>query len=79
MNFKRWLLKQARRDDPIGHLAMDLRQDLRDVRKPNEEPLPRPFTATGFVRYLNRRGACQGAIETAERARREWRQQRGPT
>jgi hypothetical protein len=76
LNFQRWLLAQCLRQSPVGHLAQDLKQDLRDSRGPDEPPLPKPFTAAAFLRYLEERGACDGAIRAARDAQSEWRRAR---
>ena len=64
VNFKTWLLKQYKRDDPIGDLA-------RDVKK---NPLPRGCTSwTKIYRFITQKhNPCDGAIKALHKAKREY-------
>jgi hypothetical protein len=60
--FEAWLLRQVERDDPVGDLAKDYRDDRYDGK----------LTYT----YLLVHGACDGAIEAFHRAKREFAEAR---
>jgi hypothetical protein len=60
--FRQFLYSQRKRDDPIGDLARDAIQDRYA-----------PWRTVGqFLLYLEEVNACQGAIEAARQATREW-------
>jgi hypothetical protein len=56
--FEAWLLRQVDRDDPVGDLAKDYRDDRHDGKL--------------TYSYLLSRGACDAAIEAFHRAKREF-------
>lgn len=58
MKFEKWLLKQKKRNDPIGDLSTDW---IADGRKT-------PFTLS----YLKSKNACDGAIEAYKEAIKEF-------
>jgi len=61
MTFMTWLSQQIDRDDPVGDLARDARDD---------DKAPRSVGA--FERYIQRVG-CLGAQKACAGAIREWR------
>jgi hypothetical protein len=71
--FNTWLLGQTHRDDPIGDLARDHKQDLQDYHQqhPGERA---PFTAglRPLQERLDELGACEGAVRALERAAAEY-------
>lgn len=64
MGFTRWLCRQWRRDDPVGDLARDVRQD--------PDWPSRARTLAAYERYLVECGACDGAVRALRRAWHEW-------
>ena len=73
--FQHWLLAQRHRQDPVGDLERDFRQDLKDGRTEDEPPSPKRITPGALRAYLQSRGASEGAREALARAAREfgWR------
>jgi hypothetical protein len=65
MAFANWLLSQVDRNDSIGDLACDFRDDPERGRTE---------TPRGLRRRLNEAGACEGAHEALTRAAREFDQ-----
>ena len=63
MTFRSWLQKQRNRNDAVGDFARDVRDDL-DSRGIH--------SVTGWVKYLNNRHACEGAIEAVKKAWKEY-------
>lgn len=59
--FKTWLLAQHERDDAVGDLARDAKQDRRF-----------PSRAPDAMRHLETMGACHQAIEALRKAAHEW-------
>lgn len=76
-SFKRWLLSQHKRNDPVGQLANEFRADY-GAHYSDEPPLPLRFTYRTALDYLRSRNACQGALDALEIAYSEWRTRRGP-
>ena len=65
MSFRTWLRSQRDRDDPVGDLAQDFERD--------GETKGRAFRSVGgFIEYLEAQGACDGAIEAAKSAWKEY-------
>ncbi len=63
-DFYDWLVKQAKRNDPIGDLAGDVRGD---------SSFPRGITSLVRLRqYLKSKGATKPAIDALDEAHREW-------
>lgn len=62
MSFKKWLLQQKDRDDPVGDLARDANNDEHT-----------PSSIQDWKKYFNRIRACEGAHEALERAVREYK------
>lgn len=77
MSFRHWLLRQHKRQDPVGHLAKDFRADY-GSHYSDEPPMPPRFTYRTALDYLRSRNAGQGALDALEIAHREWRTYRGP-
>lgn len=65
MTFRKWLLKQRRRQDPVGDLARDLWQCGQDCRV-------YPSTAPDIIAHMWSHGASQNALDTADRAVKEF-------
>ncbi len=62
-NFYWWLMKQAKRDDPVGDLARDARADTA-ARSMNEE---------AFRKHLADCGACADCFTALDEAVSEWK------
>lgn len=63
--FTRWMLRQAKRNDPVGDFARDVKQD---------DAWPVDARSRRAVEeYLDRVGVSHGAREAFERAWKEWR------
>lgn len=62
-SFNHWLRRQHQRDDRIGDLARDVRQDRQ---------WPGCRTLAGFQRYLGQRNACSAAVESLAAAWTEY-------
>ena len=66
MRFRAWTRTQTARDDRIGDLCRDFRDD---------KQAPQHFPAwRGLERYMLRKGASAAAIEAARAAWREYQQ-----
>lgn len=63
--FYAWLAQQVRRDDEIGDLARDARDDPRLPGHPHS-----------LIPYLRTRNATPSVLAAAEYALREWRAER---
>jgi hypothetical protein len=66
LTFTRFLRRQRRREDPVGDLARDWIADVGRGKPRGAYKLP------ALLRYLEDRNACQGALDAAEHAWREW-------
>lgn len=66
-SFITWLTRQHQRQDPVGDLATDVRQDIKDGCRPPG------WSLAAFVEHLEDHGAVDGALDAAERAWKEWR------
>ena len=66
MSFHSWLVRQCDRDDPVGDLARDVRddQDMPDDLKRSDRP-------EDWRSYLAAAGACSGAMAALDRALHE--------
>ena len=63
-SLKSWLLSQHRRDDVVGDLARDVRQD---------PSFPKGTVGNLTLRlYLRDHGACYGAVSALSTAWKEW-------
>jgi hypothetical protein len=62
--FISWLKRQAKRDDPIGDLARDMKMDKR--------PLERR-SVSGLRGHMQLHGACLRALDALDDAAREWK------
>lgn len=72
--FLRWLQKQEQRDDPVGDLAQDMRQDQQGLLYFfGATTLPNP-PLSRFYGYLRSRLACSEALQACIDAYREWQQ-----
>jgi hypothetical protein len=72
--FTAWLLRQRKRDDPIGDLARDFKSDRDNTHRRAAEPkLPHQITPASLRSYLTHRGACDGAQDALLSAAREYR------
>lgn len=60
--FMQWLMKQNKRNDPVGDLARDVKDDRR--RKPKSRK--------GWRRFLSDANACDGALHASEQAWNEY-------
>jgi hypothetical protein len=65
MTFQQWLHGQRHRDDAVGDLARDAHAD-------RDTPTGQTTSRT-WLRYLRRRGACDGALEALRQAWAEYR------
>lgn len=68
-NFTGWLGRQRRRDDPVGDLARDARQDVLWPRTAR--------TLAAFQRHLQDQRAIEPALDALERAWSEYQTARG--
>ncbi len=78
MSFHSWLRAQKNRNDPVGDLSRDLRQDDEETRKGFDKywrtvPKPLRLTPGTFRKYLEACGACDGAMGALDDAEKEWR------
>lgn len=64
MSFRQWLRQQEKRDDPVGDLANDAKQDKRAV--------PRN-TLPAWTRHLERANACGEAVQALRNAWDEYK------
>ena len=64
MTFNKYLKKQIGRNDPIGDLAEDARRDAQ---------FPPVNSLKALVSYLESRGACGDAIDSARDAWKEYK------
>jgi uncharacterized protein YozE (UPF0346 family) len=62
--FTAWLMKQKKRQDPVGDLARDVDAD---------STWPADATLAELYDHLEMRQACNGAFEALKRAWHEWR------
>jgi hypothetical protein len=63
ITFERWLLRQRKRDDPIGDLANDFQA----------AKIMRPSTRQKCdIAHLDKWGACDDAYKTLKRAKKEY-------
>jgi len=69
MKFLTWLLTQTERNDPIGDLACDFRDDS---MRPHHG-----YSIDKVERYLLCRGACKEAMAAFREAVKEYRRLRG--
>jgi hypothetical protein len=67
-SFRRWLLHQQSRRDPVGDLARDTAQDVRDGFR-------RWDSVVALRGRMKKLGACDGALEALARAQREWKRE----
>lgn len=74
-SFRRWLLDQVKRNDPVGDLAKDFARDCRKKWRRKLPPLPKLITPESLRPYLRNRGACEGALAALTKAEREWRKE----
>jgi uncharacterized protein YozE (UPF0346 family) len=63
--FYQWLMEQCDEDSPIGDLACDARSDTGFPKQVSSRDT--------LVGYLQQRGACREAIETAHEAWSAWK------
>lgn len=66
--FYSWLLRQTKRDDPIGDLACDAKRD---------KTFPKTSAKGKITNYLHSKGACHEAIESFNEAYAEFKLEAG--
>ena len=64
LGFSAWLLRQTKRDDPIGDLASDAKQD---------KTFPKTNSKEKIANYLRSKRACHEAIEALTEAYAEFK------
>ena len=70
--FTKWLLRQHKRDDPVGDLARDVKTDVFSIEGVNTWLSVEPKTNKAYKKYLEEQGACSNAIDALDLAFKEY-------
>lgn len=78
MTFLNWIAEQHHRDDVVGDLARDVRDDKKSLQRyfsnRSFSPLDLPeISFQDMHRYMRTQGACSEALEALIEAYREWK------